>query len=359
MTVTKLATVTGVSRETLSAYENGRSLPQAPMLAALARALNVPAAFLAAEEIAPLDETAVSFRSLSKRSATQRNAALAAGRLGVDFMKWVDERFTLPQPDVPTLPDHSPEIAADIVRARWGLGNQPVSRIIHLLEYHGVRVLCLPTECETIDAFSVEVDSIPHVFLSNSKTPERIRFDAAHELGHLVLHSEHREPGSDKTDEEAANAFAAAFLMPGPSILAEGLHNADAELIVRAKRIWNVSAMALARRLNELDLLTEWRYRDACVQLARQGFRKSEPDGMEIREGSRLLPKVLAALRSERIPLSTIATDLAISVDELRSYFVGLAPTLLRGGGTDLSTPTRPALHLIKTDSRTATTRRA
>ena len=64
-----------------------------------------------------------------------------------------------------------------------------------------------------------------------------------HELGHLVLHGEDREPHG-LTAEQEANRFAAAFLMPRSGVLAQGLRNATAQRILVAKRRWNVAAMA-------------------------------------------------------------------------------------------------------------------
>ncbi len=68
------------------------------------------------------------------------------------------------------------------------------------------------------------------MFLSTDKSGERGRFDAAHELGHLVLHGEHEDPRREDEisqrpcAEAEANRFAAAFLMPRSSVLARGLY---------------------------------------------------------------------------------------------------------------------------------------
>lgn len=43
-----------------------------------------------------------------------------------------------------------------------------------------------------LDAFSVWFDNKPFIFLSSDKdTNVRIRFDIAHELGHLLMHSDY------------------------------------------------------------------------------------------------------------------------------------------------------------------------
>ena len=49
-----------------------------------------------------------------------------------------------------------------------------------------------------------------------NKTAEHSRFDAAHELGHLVLHR-HGPPRGIEAERQA-NAFASAFLMPHGSV---------------------------------------------------------------------------------------------------------------------------------------------
>jgi Zn-dependent peptidase ImmA (M78 family) len=79
-----------------------------------------------------------------------------------------------------------------MVRARWGLGQATIPNMIHLLEAHGVRVFSLASECAAVGTFSTHRGGCPLVLLNVGKSGERIRFDSAHELGHLVLHSEHR-----------------------------------------------------------------------------------------------------------------------------------------------------------------------
>jgi hypothetical protein len=95
------------------------------------------------EEIPP---DAVSFRALSKMTARQRDRALSAGRVALLIDDWIDARFKLPAADVPTLTGYTPEAAAEVVRARWGLGERPVSNMLHLLEARGVRIYSLTAE---------------------------------------------------------------------------------------------------------------------------------------------------------------------------------------------------------------------
>ena len=178
----------------------------------------------------------------------------------------------------------------------------------------------------------------PYVFLDTSKTAERLRFDAAHELGHLVLHCEEGVPhGRDA--EQQAHRFASAFLMPKTAVLAAGLHNGSLEQVLRAKKKWRVAAMALAHRLHELHLVSEWRYRELCIELSRRGYRRSEPDGVAP-ELSQVLGKVLRALRASGVSAEDIADDLGWRLEDLHANVFGLALTA-QAGGTQ-SVPTHP-----------------
>jgi Zn-dependent peptidase ImmA (M78 family)/DNA-binding XRE family transcriptional regulator len=326
LTLIRLAELTGLSTHSLSVYENGHQAPAKETLRLLATTLGVDEGFLVAPDLDEIPEAAVSFRALSKMPARQRDRALAAGRIALLIDEWIEARFNLPPADIPSLTGQDPESAAEIVRARWGLGERPVPNMLHLLEAHGVRIYSLTEQDEDLDAYSLYWQKRPVIFLSTGKTGERGRFDAAHELGHLVLHGEHQVPSSRPQAEVEANRFAAAFLMPRASVLAHGLRHATTNRIVQAKSTWNVAAMALTHRLHELDLLTDWGYRTACVQLGQLGYRRAEPEGIP-RESSQLLGKVFRSLRAEGIRPATIAADIGISTGELRAHVFGLTLT--------------------------------
>ena len=152
----------------------------------------MPVAFFDRPAVDLLDDEAVSFRARRRTWAAQLVAATAAGRIGIEVYAWLSERFDLPDIDVPDLDHDMPGRAAAALRGQWGRGPGPLPNLVHMAEAHGVRVLKLPAGAAEVDAFSVWHDGSPYVFLTTSKTPERARFDLAHELGHLVLHSRRR-----------------------------------------------------------------------------------------------------------------------------------------------------------------------
>lgn len=344
LTISRLAELSGLSRQTITSYANGAE-PTPSNLRALATALSVPVGFLTDADVEEIPDGAASFRARTKLTASQRDGALSAGAVALLLSGWIDARFHLPNPDVPTLPKLRPEEAAEVVRARWGLGNRPINNIVHLLEAHGVRIFSLAEGFLDVDAFSIYWHALPYVWLNTRKSGERGRFDAAHELGHLVLHSEDRR-ASGAREEEEANLFAAAFLMPRSSVVSARLGHANAQQILAAKCYWKVSAMALTHRLHELRLTTNWEYRQACVQLSRLGYRSSEPDGIS-RESSQVLSKVLQAVREDYGSPVKIARDLNIWPEELSQHIFGLAPIGIAGGAVR-SEPVRPEFRLFE-----------
>jgi Zn-dependent peptidase ImmA (M78 family) len=318
----ELAAKLGVARQTVAAWESGDQIPSDENLAALAARLEYPVEFFRAGDLDSLPLGAVSFRAASKMTATTRDTALAAGRIAILICEWIAMRYRLPAPDVPTLGLQPPEQAAEVLRHRWSLGEAPISNMTHLLESKGVWIFSLPEACHTVDAFSVCWSHTPVILLTVGKSAERRRFDVAHELGHIVLHSE-REHFQGPRAEEEANRFASAFLMPRRAMLAFPLRSATLDTILVERRRWKVAAMALTYRLNELGFLTEWEYRNHCVELSRRGYRRSEPGGVP-HESSLLLTKVLQSLRQKGIRLRELADELSLTLDELSSYLLGL-----------------------------------
>jgi Zn-dependent peptidase ImmA (M78 family) len=339
-----LADSVGMSVKSISDYEHARAIPPESTVADLARALRFPAEFFYGHDIeAPTAESA-SFRALSAMTASQREAALGAGALAIELGKWIDDHFDLPKPDIPTYRETDPETAAASVRAAWALGVAPIRNMVHLLEAKGARVFSLAEQCREVNAFSLWWrGTTPYVFLNTMKSAESSRFDAAHELGHLVLHKRGTHGGRDA--ELEADAFAAAFLMPRESVLANAPSFASLDELIRLKKIWSVSAAALNRRWRDVRVLSEWHYRSLCIQLAERGYRTREPQGIEP-ERSSALAKVLKALREDGMGTVAIADDLKVFPKDIEELLFGLATVSVEGGGE--KTEARGKLRLVE-----------
>jgi Zn-dependent peptidase ImmA (M78 family)/DNA-binding XRE family transcriptional regulator len=345
MTIVELSRKLGVSAQSLSNYEHGRQSPSDETLTKIADVLGFPSDFFTSTDLEEIPSEAVAFRARSKLTAGRRGVALSVGRLAVELEGLISKKFRLPTADIPSLDKPDPESAADMVRARWGLGQAPISNMVHLLESKGVRVFSLAPEYAEIDAFSFWHNQVPFVFLNTLKSAERSRFDAAHELGHLVMHA----PGlAGPQAEQEANTFAGAFLMPRRSVVAHMPKGAFIDQILKGRKIWKVAALALTYRLHDLGMLSDWQYRSMTVELSKRGYRKGEPGGIH-RETSQVFDKVFRALRARGVSPADIADDLCLDPEELSKYVFGLTLTAQIGEGRRSASP-RPALKLISSE---------
>lgn len=346
LTMTKLAAAIDVEPRSISAYEKGEFSPDTEPLTRLAKALRFPEPFFFGDDLDEPTPDIASFRALSKMTAGQRDTALGAGAIALMLNDWIEARFELP---VPALPDLSheggPEAAAEALRDSWGMGELPIKNVLHLLESKGVRVFSLSIDAAEVDAFSMWRQSTPFVFLNTKKSAEHSRFDAAHELGHLVLHR-HGSPQGREAEQEA-NAFASAFLMPRATVLANAPRLATVDHLARLKKHWIVSVAALAYRLHTVGVLSDWHYQSIYVELSSRGYRKKEPNEAP-RETSQLLPKVFAALREESVSKGDIASELNVPSDELEQLMFGLTLTgLSTNGGNSISSRKPPQLRVV------------
>jgi Zn-dependent peptidase ImmA (M78 family)/DNA-binding XRE family transcriptional regulator len=330
MTKTDLANEVGLELRTISAYEAGEFKPSDKVVADLSRVLRFPGMFFFGEDLhEPTPDTA-SFRAQSKMTAWQRDIALSQGALALHLNTWLEERFELPPPAIPEIGrDQTPEAAAEALRCEWGLGVGEIRNAVHLLESKGVRIFALSVKAKEVDAFSMWRGKTPFIFLNTQKTAEHSRFDAAHELGHLVLHR-HAAPQGRQAEKEA-DSFASAFLMPRASVLAHVPKFTTVETLIRLKKTWSVSVAALAYRFHTLKVLSDWHYRTLYVELSKRGYTKSEPDPAP-HEASQLLAKAFAALREEGITRQQVAKDLCVSTAELDDLLLGLAFGRIEGG---------------------------
>jgi Zn-dependent peptidase ImmA (M78 family)/DNA-binding XRE family transcriptional regulator len=332
----ELADAIGVTRRAVSGYEAGENAPSDETVERLSRVLAVPREFFKLESPPQIRTEGASFRSLAAMTARQKHTVLAAGAIAIELSRLLEERLVLPKLDVPDLRHEQPEEAAAVLRRQWGLGEAPIANMVHLIEAHGIRVFSLLDECREVDAFSAWVDGRAFVFLNTGKSGERGRFDAAHELGHLVLHRHGARQGREA--EKESDRFASALLMPRAALTAMAPRLPSLDRLLDIKRVWRVSLAAVARRLHDLGLLGRWQYEHICVELSRRGWRTSEPEGID-REVSQLLQKALVVLRDEGMTVRDLAGRLCISLTDLSMLAFGLVPACLPGGGGDVAGP--------------------
>jgi hypothetical protein len=118
---------------------------------------------------------------------------------------------------------------------------------------------------------------------------------------------------------------------------------------MKLKHYWGVSLVAIAYRFNSLGMISEWNYRGLCIEIAKHGYRTSEPEPME-RETSQLLSKVMDHLQSKKLGRREIAESLSISTDEINSltfHLTKLSVVPGRPESTKNQTRNPPKLRLV------------
>ncbi|MEV4254607.1 XRE family transcriptional regulator, partial [Spirillospora sp. NPDC049652] len=280
----QLAQAVGTTPATIGQYEAGVRRPSGLSLSRLAFALGVPVDFFRAGR-GPVPPDAAHFRSLRSTTQVERDQALAYGRIAADLVAVLAGVVEFPPaalPEHPVSPDEiagpGPVAAAREARAAM-LGADargPVPHVVRLLERHGVVVLVMPPSSERVDAFGIGAHPHPMVLFNPAKGDYwRNRFDAAHELGHLVMHAD-AEPGS-KIVEDQAHRFAAEFLLPEADVADVLPAVPDWDRLAELKAEWGVSMAALLYRARTLRIMPEQTYREAMATMSRQGWRRAEP----------------------------------------------------------------------------------
>lgn len=336
MTKAALADTAGLTPRRIREFENEGVVPPPATLTKFAEILEFPETFFHRPTTLGPRLGDVSFRSMARLTASKRDAALASAAVAIDFVAWLEERYHLPAPTLPDLREVEPRMAATALRAEWALGNDPAPDIIHLAEAHGIRVFSLTDDAAALDAYSFWQSGVPFMMLTRHKSPERGRWDAAHEIGHLTLHLE--MPPQGKEHETEADQFASEFLLPAEGVLATTPRFPTFTDVLRLKVAWRVSALAFIRRIHQLGGVNDWQYRNLVVEASGAGYRRQEGD--IDRETSQVIPQVLTFLDEDGLGLQQIANELDVPLKELRGLIFskftvldGLGQPGDKGGG--------------------------
>jgi Zn-dependent peptidase ImmA (M78 family) len=232
------------------------------------------------------------------------------GKWFVQTSRYLYDLVTFPEVNIPGFSPNSGnrytedeiEHAAEETRRRWGLGVGPISNVVGLLETNGVVLCRYEVVDQKIEAFSFWNGARPFIFLASEKdSAVRSRFDAAHELGHLVLHKwlgpdELEDPRVLKLIEAEANRFASAFLLPRKSFPNE-VYTSRLDAFVELKKRWKVAIQAMVYRCKDLGIFDEFQVTNLYKQISFRKWRTKEPlDDQIPLEQPRLLKKAVEAI---------------------------------------------------------------
>lgn len=289
----ELARAVKVTRQALSAFESGDKSPDFDTLNRIADALGQPVSYFVAEDRPVFGPpSAMFFRATGPNTKRRNMACEVLGKWLVQTAKYLDDFVNFPVVKIPEVPPPASEDgrydweeieqAAEECRRQWGLGLGPISNVISLLESNGIIVCRFELEGQQIEAFSFWSGSRPFIFLASEKeSATRSRFDAAHELGHLILHrwidiDELEDPKILKMIEREADRFASAFLAPRKSFPNE-VFTTRLDAFVNLKRRWKISIQAMIYRCKSLGIFDEDQVTNLYKQISARRWRTIEP----------------------------------------------------------------------------------
>lgn len=348
LTVTALANETGISKQSISLYENNENKPDYERGYRLAAALQVPYEFFLQKDVCPTQTAATYFRSLASTSKLSRISQSIKleyiAKIYEALLNYIDfpvlnlpsVEFIGAENDFNEAENHRAlleleEIAAK-VRTLWRLGDGPIEDLQYAMEANGIVVTGFDASENKIDAFSQRVitntGEVCIVALNQGEKPEgRIRFDMAHEIAHILIH-----PWSEDLDciskeefkqrEAQANIFAGAFLLPRENFSKDAMaHPTDLKYYQWLKRKWKVSIQAMIYRSHQLQIISANQYQYLMRQISKSGWRHCEPGDTPYFIGENIFQGAIDLLKKENVLNSKAIMAL------LAKYGVSLYPT--------------------------------
>ncbi|EKN3726406.1 TPA: helix-turn-helix domain-containing protein [Yersinia enterocolitica] len=319
-----------VSRQNIHQFESGARKPSDDVLEALSEFLEVKTSFFFLPLETEVKAEQCHFRKRKTTPVNVTNRILAFGTIFEQLVYELHQQLELPSPNFDILEHYDfdsneldasmIELIAEKTRCYWGLGiDAPIESMTRVLENAGAIVVFIDDPSDKVDALSMN-RKYPLVVRNTAKDNAcRLRFDLAHECGHLILH-QGIETGDAKTEKEA-DMFASAFLFPRSSFVKEFKKcmvgsKPNIRKIIELTLKWKVSAKMIIYRARFLDLISAIDYRSLNVYLNNKGYTKKEPYGDLIIDSE---PEVL------KDAIDVLKSDLGISSYMLADK-LGLTP---------------------------------
>lgn len=303
LTLTELAKRTEISKQSISLYENDNNTPDYMKVRLLASELNFPYDYFFQKDSYAAKTETTYFRSLASATKKDRTAQSIKLEYVAKMYEILLEFISFPEMNLPSVnfvgcddvfecenEDAIQEIEDIVAQVRkyWDIGTGPIKDLQYLLEKNGIIVTGFDTNEDKIDAFSqrtiVAGNDIYFIAVALGNRPEgRIRFDMAHELGHILLHpwSEDLEAITKdefKARERQANMFASAFLLPRDSFGKDiASYPTDLKYYQFLKNKWKVSIQAMIHRTHQLGIMSDNQYQYLMRQVSKNGWRIKEP----------------------------------------------------------------------------------
>jgi Zn-dependent peptidase ImmA (M78 family) len=269
-----LADQIGCNQSRLSKIEAGEVKAQESDIQSFIRVLERSRDFFFQQgEAAP---ASVSFyrktQTLPLRVFRQCNAQMNIRRLEIENKVGNAKLAKRELPYLPPETNGGAKAVARSLREKWSITRGAIPHLTQLVEETGCVIVDYSFPSIKLDGLCIRAPGKPPIIFLNKDLPKsRRRLSLAHELGHLVMHT---NPHKDVEDE--AWEFAAEFLMPADEI-GEQLDDLDLDRLGQLKKQWGVSMQAILYRAKKLEKIGESYNRFLWMQIGKCGYRVNEP----------------------------------------------------------------------------------
>ncbi|MBJ6360920.1 helix-turn-helix domain-containing protein [Paenibacillus sp. GCM10012307] len=288
-TIAELAEEVEVTKQAISQFENGKT-PGLETLLRLISALGFPRDYFYEQNRNEAQIGNTYFRALLTSKKKDRMSQIEKMKIVASIYHFLNKYVNFPNLNLPSdsYDFNDIESIASQLRQFWGIGvDEPLTNMVRLLEKNGIIVTSFSTDGEGIDAFSQrqQVEGCDYYFVvlgEDKRSATRRQFDAAHELGHIILHDWTHDIESLSREEfrqveNEANQFAASFLLPKDAFIRDLIYPNKLDYYVELKKKWRVSVSAMIVRAYQLKVINNNQYQNLMKQLSKKGWRTKEP----------------------------------------------------------------------------------
>lgn len=260
-----------VTKQSISKYEKGQMKPKKGTLDALSVALdispqyfsgtnmkiNTPMLRNAFKKELPSEEDMKRIESQLAFWSEQYIEAEKKAKMEIQFVNPISDRL------IATIDDACR--AADDLRQAWNCGDGPIPSVLRLMERKGIKILDkhLPLGVLGMSTWADNRYPLIIIDMANEKhTVERLRFTAAHELGHIMLNIPEEIEGQEK--EKLCEQFAGYFLLPKSTLIEElgsdKRQSVTIEELIDLHEVYGVSIAALIHELWDFRIISREQY---------------------------------------------------------------------------------------------------
>jgi Predicted Zn peptidase len=339
LSMLELSELLNISKQAVSQYEMGKIEPSKAILSEMSNVLKYPVSrFYKPMPTNDLSSSAVFFRK--KKTSKTKDISAAKEKIDIfsEITDYLSQYINFPELNMPKIDYNSEGIDpidneqieeyALTLREHWRLGSGPIDNLMNVVQKNGIMVSKMILRLSKLDAFSVW-SKVPYVFLSSDKDANvRIRFDIAHELGHMLMHADYYSEEDLDTKsalvekiEDEANRFAGAFLLP-KSTFQEDIFSTSIDHFIQLKQKWKASISCMIYRCETLGLLSSNQIKYLKDQMTKRVYWRKEPldDQMPVEKPFAHKQAISLLLKNNIKTPASLIDDIGCSAEEIEQY---------------------------------------